>query len=197
VLNLDSLEQLNKQSQWQSGKITRSPRVAHPLQSYFNQRIPNFPTEKTESRQKTEISIQELLSKYTDLKWFHYLKPLDLNYKEDSPRADRKIQSLLPQKGATQIHLGRKRLVVRRYGWIQNIANPLLAPALLPDMFWHKNNAISPEAIKGDNHSPHPKKLPIRLPLALYQDNQDGCDVKSKSGGLRDNKCLCCSQTLF
>ena len=63
------------------------------------------------------------------------------------------------QKGVTHIHSGRKRLVVRRYGWIQNIANPLLAPAPLPDMFCNKNNAISPEAIGGgDNHSSHPKK---------------------------------------
>ena len=40
-------------------------------------------------------------------------------------------------------------LVVRRYGWIQNIANPLLASALLPDIFCNKNNAISLEAIEG------------------------------------------------
>ena len=38
---------------------------------------------------------------------------------------------------------------------IRNIANPLLASALLPDMFCNKNNAISPEAIKGE-----PLKLP-------------------------------------
>ena len=81
---------------------------------------------------------------------------------------------------------------------VQNITNPLLASAPLPDMFCNKNNAISPEAMGGgDNHSSHPKKLLIQLPPALYQDNQDGCDVKSKSGSLRDNKCLCCSQTLF
>jgi len=35
MLNLDLLEQLNKQSQWQHSKITRSPKIAHPLQSYF------------------------------------------------------------------------------------------------------------------------------------------------------------------
>jgi len=62
VLNLDLLEQLNKQSQWQYGKITRSPKVAHQLQSYFIQRIPDFSMEKAESRQKTEISIQGLHS---------------------------------------------------------------------------------------------------------------------------------------
>ena len=76
---------------------------------------------------------------------------------------------------------------------VQNIANPLLASALLPDMFCNKNNVISPEDIGGgDNQSSHRKKLMIRLPPALYQDNQDGCDVKSKGGGLSDNKCLCC-----
>ena len=80
---------------------------------------------------------------------------------------------------------------------IRNIANPLLASALLPDMFCNKNNDISPEAIGGDNHSPHPKRLRKWLPPAPHQDNQDGCDVRSKGGGLRDNKCLCCSQTLF
>ena len=50
--------------------------------------------------------------------------------------------------------------MVRRYGWIQNIANPLLASALLPDMFCNKNNAISLEAIGrgGDSHRSHPKK---------------------------------------
>ena len=81
---------------------------------------------------------------------------------------------------------------------VQNIANPLLASALLPDMFCNKNNAISPETIRGETTTvPTRKKLLIRLPPALYQDNQDGCDVKSKGGGLRDNKCLCCSQTLF
>src|SRR6185437_15233948 len=99
--------------------------------------------------------------------------------------------------GVIQIHSGRKRLVARSYGWIQNIANPLLASALLPDIFCNKNNAISPEAIGGDNHSPHPKRLRTRLPPAPLQDNQDGCDVRSKGGGLRENKCLYCSQTLF
>ena len=73
MLNLDLLEQLNKQSQWQYGKITRSPKVAHQLQSYFSQRIPEFSMEKAESEQKTEISIQGLHSnkgKYTDLNGF-------------------------------------------------------------------------------------------------------------------------------
>ena len=33
---------------------------------------------------------------------------------------------------------------------IKNIANPLLASALLPNMFCNKNNAIPPEAIEGE-----------------------------------------------
>ena len=33
---------------------------------------------------------------------------------------------------------------------IRNIVNPLLASALLPDMFCNKNNAISLEAIEGE-----------------------------------------------
>ena len=52
VLNLDLIEQLNKQSQWQFGKITRSPKVAHRLQSYFNQQVSEPSLEKVESEQK-------------------------------------------------------------------------------------------------------------------------------------------------
>ena len=33
-----------------------------------------------------------------------------------------------------------------------------------------------------------------RLP---HGNNQDGYDVRSKGGSLIENKCLCCSQTLF
>ena len=103
MLNLDLLEQLNKQSQWQYGKITRSPKVAHRLHSYFSQRTPDFTTEKAESEQKTEISIQELHSnkgEYSDLNGFTTRNHSNLNYKEDSPRADTKIQSLLLPKGS-------------------------------------------------------------------------------------------------
>jgi len=42
-----------------------------------------------------------------------------------------------------------ERLVSKKRCMIRNIANPLLAPALLPDMFCNKKNAISPEAIDG------------------------------------------------
>ena len=52
VLNLDLIEQLNKQSQWQFGKITRSPKVRHRFQSYFSQQIPVFSIERAEQAQK-------------------------------------------------------------------------------------------------------------------------------------------------
>jgi hypothetical protein len=52
VLNLDLLKQLNKQSQRQYGKITRSPKIAYRLQSYFSQQTPDFSTAKEESEQK-------------------------------------------------------------------------------------------------------------------------------------------------
>ena len=73
MLNLDLLKQLNKQNQWQYSKITRSPKVAHRLHSYFSQRIPEFSMEKAESEQKIEISFQGLHSnkgKYTDIDGF-------------------------------------------------------------------------------------------------------------------------------
>ena len=98
MLNLDLLEQLNKQSQWQYGKIIRSPKVAHRLQSYFSQQVPDSSMEKAKSEQETEISIQGLHSskgEYTGSQRFLHSKPLDLKYKENSPRANRKIQSLL------------------------------------------------------------------------------------------------------
>ena len=54
MLNLDLLEQLNKRSQWQYGKITRSPKAAHRLHSYFSQRTPDLSTEKADSEQKKQ-----------------------------------------------------------------------------------------------------------------------------------------------
>ena len=152
MLNLDLLEQLNKQSQWQYGKITRSPKVVHQLQSYFSQRIPEFSMEKAESEQKTAISIQGLLSnkgKYTDLNGFTTRNHSTSTTKGTAQGLIQRYKACYSQRGVTQIHSGRKRLVVRRYGWIQNIANPLLASVLLPDTFCNKNNAISPEAIGG------------------------------------------------
>ena len=43
-----------------------------------------------------------------------------------------------------------ERLVSKKRCMTWNIGNPLLASALLPDMFYNKNNAISPEAIEGE-----------------------------------------------
>ena len=98
---------------------------------------------------------------------------------------------LLP-KGSNPDTFREERLVSKKNCMIRNIANLLLASALLPDMFCNKNNAISLEDIGGETTTvPAQKKLLIRLPPALYQDNQEGCDVRSKGGGLRENKCLC------
>ena len=46
--------------------------------------------------------------------------------------------------------LRKEKLFSQKRCMIRNIANPLLAPALLPDMFCNKNNAISPKAIEGE-----------------------------------------------
>ena len=80
------------------------------------------------------------------------MKPLNLNYKENSPRADTEIQILLLPKGSNPDTFREERLVSKKNCMIRNIANLLLASALLPDRFCNKNNAISPEAIKGGNH---------------------------------------------
>ena len=45
--------------------------------------------------------------------------------------------------------LRKEKLFSQKRCMIRNIANPLLAPALLPDTFCNKKNAISPKAIKG------------------------------------------------
>ena len=79
----------------------------------------------------------------------HHSKLLDLSYKGASPRADTKIQILLLPKGSNPETFREERIVSNKRRMIRNIANPLLASALLPDMFCNKNNAISPEAIGG------------------------------------------------
>ena len=150
------------------------------------------------SKGNTITRITSQYKKYIDLSGFITRNHSISTTRKTAQGPIQRYKARYSQKGVIQIHSGRKRLVVRRYGWIQNITNPLLAPAPLPDTFCSKNNAISPEAIGGETTTvPTRKKLLIRLPPDLYQDNQDGCDVKSKGGGLRDNKCLCCSQTLF
>ena len=42
------------------------------------------------------------------------MKPLDLNYKEASPRADTKIQILLPPKGSNLETFREERLVSKK-----------------------------------------------------------------------------------
>ena len=81
---------------------------------------------------------------------FHHSKPLDLNYEENSPMADTKIQSLLLPKGSNPDTFRVEKTYCKKICMIRNIVNPLLAPALLPDKFCNKNNAISPEAIEGE-----------------------------------------------
>ena len=61
VLNLDLLEQLNKQSQWQYDKITRSLKVTHQFQSYFSQQIPVFSTERAEQAQKQKFPFRDYI----------------------------------------------------------------------------------------------------------------------------------------
>ena len=104
MLNLDLLEKLNKQSQWQYGKITRNPNDAHHFQSYFSQQIPVFSIEKVEPVQKRKFPFRNYIpiKENTQISTVSPSKPLDLNYKGDSPRADTKIQSLLLPKGSNQ-----------------------------------------------------------------------------------------------
>jgi len=64
---------------------------------------------------------------------------------------------LLP-KGSNPDTFREEKTYRKKIWMVQNIANSLLASALLPDMFCNKNNAISPEAIGGENHSFHRKK---------------------------------------
>ena len=117
MLNLDLLEWLNKQSQWQYGKII-SPKVAHRLHSYFSQRVLDFSTEKAESRQKTEISIQGSHSnkgEYIDLNGFTTRNHSISTTKRTAQGPIQRYKSYYSQRGVIQIHSGRKRLVVRRY----------------------------------------------------------------------------------
>ena len=114
----------------------------------------NFGIHFKGSRTNTEIetSIQGLHSNRRKIhrsERLHYSKPLDLNYKEASPRADTKIQILLFPRGKNSETFREERLVSKKRCMIRNIAKPFLAPALLPDMFCNKNNAISAEAIEG------------------------------------------------
>ena len=126
------------------------------------------------------------------------VSPLDLNYKEDSPRADTKIQSsLLPKESNPDTFREEKTCCKKIWMDPEHCKSSSCTCSSPLYVLQQKQCHLSRSHHGGDNHSSHLKKLLIRLPPALYQDNQDGCDVKSKGGGLRDNKCLCCSQTLF
>ena len=117
--------------------------------------------ENAKSEQKIEISIQGLHSnkgKYTDLEGFTTRNHPTSTTKRTAQVLIQRYKACYSQKGVIQIHSGRKRLVVRRYGWIQNIANPLLAPAPLPDTFCNKNNASSAEATKTQRTGPADSK---------------------------------------
>ena len=85
--------------------------------------------------------------KYTDLSNFTTRNYSNRATKE-SPRADTEIQILLLPRRSNSDTFREERLVSKKRCMIRNIANPLLAPALLPDTFCNKNNAISPEATK-------------------------------------------------
>ena len=61
VLNLDLIEQLNKQSQWQYGKITRSLKIMNRFQSYFSQQIPVFSIERAEQAQKQKFPFRDYI----------------------------------------------------------------------------------------------------------------------------------------
>ena len=122
-------------------------------QSYLSQQTPELIPK--------EIQLQGLYSnkgEYTDLDGFTTRNHPISTTKRTAQRPTQRYKACYSQKGVIYIHSGRKRLVVRRYGWIQNIANPLLASALLPDMFCNKNNAISPEAIGGRQPQFPPEK---------------------------------------
>ena len=70
--------------------------------------------------------------------------------KETARGLIQRYKSCYSQKRVIQEHSGRKTLVGKKRCMIRNIANPFLAPTLLPDMFCNKNNAISPESIEGE-----------------------------------------------
>jgi len=57
---------------------------------------------------------------------------------------------LLLTKGSNPDTFREEKTCCKKIWMVQNIANPLLASALLHDMFCNKNNDISPEAIEGE-----------------------------------------------
>ena len=76
---------------------------------------------------------------------------LELGYKRYIiSMAITEIQIFLLPKRSNLETFREQRLVSKKRCMITNIANSLLASALLPDMFCNKNNAISLEAIEGE-----------------------------------------------
>ena len=122
-----------------------------------------FAPKEPESTQRRKSDFKDYIpiEKIQRYERFQYSKPLDLNYKEDSSRADTKIQILLLPKGSNSETFRKERLVSKKKCMIRNIANPLLAPALLPDKFCNKNNAISPEAIEGETTKISPWRITL------------------------------------
>jgi len=117
--------------------------------------------EKAKSEQKTEISIQGLNSnkgKYTDLEGFTTRNHPTSTTKRTAQGLIQRYKACYSQKGVIQIHSGRKRTRCKKICMIRNIANPLLASILLPDMFCNKNNASSAEATKTHRTAPADSK---------------------------------------
>ena len=124
---------------------------------------------------KMEISFQRLHSKTKKIQRsqrFYHSKPLDLNYKGDSPRADTKIQSLLLPEGSNPDTFREEKACCKKIWMDPEHCKSSSCTCSSP---WYvlqqKQCHLSRSHRGGDNHSSHPKKLLIRLPPALYQDN--------------------------
>ena len=135
--------------------------------------------------------------KYKDLNGFTTRNHSISTTKGTAQGLIQRYKTCYSQSGVTQIYSGTKRLVIRRYGWSRTLQILFLHLLFSLICFATKIMPSLQRPWGGENHSFHPKKILTRLPPALYQDNQDGCDVRSKGVGLRDNKHLCCLQTLF
>ena len=114
----------------------------------FQPAISGFAPKQSESTQRRKSDFKRLhpnRRKTHRSELFHYSNPLDHIYrtKKLAQGLIQRYKSCYSQRGVIQEHSGRKRLVGKKRCMIRNIANPLLAPALLPDMFCNKNNAIS------------------------------------------------------
>jgi len=60
------------------------------------------------------------------------------------------MQILILPEGSNPDTSREEKAYCKKICMIRNIANPLLASALLPDRFCNKNNAISPEPTEGE-----------------------------------------------